>query len=158
MNHGTMHTGTPLGDLLKAEYDLLCQYVALAEQENNALAESDPDTITGLANQKQLVLQELTRARDATKRELDEPTSAAKLAEHLEAAGPGARDLFALIVAKAREAMEINRITARLVAHQTRRLEQRRAALSGSTLNTTGGYGVSGFKDLSSGYGTIGHA
>jgi hypothetical protein len=80
------------------------------------------------------------------------------LSRHAGKAGPGARDLFELIVAKAREAMEINRITARLVAHQTRRLEQRRAALSGSTLNTTGGYGVTGFKDLSSGHETIGHA
>ena len=158
MNQPTNHTGKPLRDLLQIEYHVLCQYVSLTEQENNALAESDPDTITDLADQKQFMLQELTRARGATKRELGEPISAAKLDERLEKAGPGARDLFELIVAKAREAMEINRITARLVAHQTRRLEQRRAALSGSTVNTTGGYGVTGFKDLSSGYGTIGHA
>jgi hypothetical protein len=158
MDQTTDHAGKPLRDLLQLEYQALCQYVALAEQENNALAESDPDTITDLADQKQMMLQELTRARSATKRELGEPISAAKLGERLDTAGPGCRDLFELIVAKAREAMEINRITARLVAHQTRRLEQRRAALSGSTLNTTGGYGVTGFKDLSSGYGTIGHA
>ncbi len=150
--------GKPLRDLLKVEYHILCQYVALAEQENNALAESDPDTITDLAGQKQFMLQELTRARSATKRELGEPISAAKLGERLETAGPGARDLFELIVAKAREAIEINRITARLVAHQTRRLEQRRTVLSDSTIDTTGGYGITGFKDSSSGHGSIGHA
>ncbi|MBC7624005.1 MAG: flagellar export chaperone FlgN [Aeromicrobium sp.] len=148
----------PLRALLQVEYHVLCQYVSIAEQENNALAESDPDTITALAEQKLAMLQELSLARRATKHELGEPISAANLGQRLDAAGPGARDLFELIIAKAREAMEINRITARLVAHQTRRLEQRRAALSGIPLDTSGGYGVTGFRDLTGGYGTIGHA
>jgi hypothetical protein len=146
MDQPSNNHGKPLRDLLQVEYHILCQYVALAEQENNALAESDPDTITDLVGQKQFMLLELTRARSATKQELGEPISAAKL------------DLFELIVAKAREAIEINRITARLVAHQTLRLEQRRTALSGSTIDTAGGYSMTGFKDSSSGHGSIGHA
>jgi|LakMenEpi03Aug12_release.lakeMendotaPanAssembly.Ray.scaffolds.fasta_scaffold757077_2 hypothetical protein len=158
MDHTTNQSGKLLRDLLQVEYQVLCQYVVLAEQENNALAESDPDTISDLAARKQMMLEELARARYATRRELGEPISAAKLGERLEKAGPGSRDLFELILAKAREAMEINRITARLVAHQTRRLEQRRAALSGAALNTTGGYGMTGFRDLTNGQGTIGHA
>ncbi|MFM7460814.1 MAG: hypothetical protein ACKO15_08265, partial [Burkholderiales bacterium] len=136
MDQPSNNHGKPLRDLLQVEYHILCQYVALAEQENDALAESDPDTITDLAGQKQFMLQELSRARSATKRELGEPISDAKLGERLKTAGPGACDLFELIVAKAREAIEINRITSRLVAHQTLRMEQRRTALSGSTIDT----------------------
>jgi flagellar biosynthesis/type III secretory pathway chaperone len=151
-------SNAPLRDLLQVEYHVLCQYVALSEQENNALAESDPETISQLAEQKHFLLQELTRARGATKYELGEPISAASLGEKLHSAGPGTRDLFELIVAKAREAMEINRITARLISHQSRRLEQRQAALSGSSLSTPAGYGVSGFQRLGGGHGTIGHA
>jgi flagellar biosynthesis/type III secretory pathway chaperone len=158
MEHANSNQPAPLRDLLQAEYHVLCQYVSLSEQENNALAESDPETITQIASQKQFLLSELTRARGATKCELGEPISAAKLGERLESAGPGTRDLFELIIAKAREAMEINRITSRLIAHQSRRLAQRQAALSGSGLNVPASYGAHGFQQNKFGYGSIGRA
>ncbi|MFO0115965.1 MAG: flagellar export chaperone FlgN [Betaproteobacteria bacterium] len=158
MEHANPSQAAPLRNLLQAEYHALCQYVSLSEQENNALAESDPETIAQLANQKQFLLNELTRARSITKYELGEPISAAKLGARLESAGPGTRDLFDLIIAKAREAMEINRITSRLIAHQSRRLEQRHAALSGSGLNTPASYGAHGFQQSKFGYGSIGRA
>ncbi len=158
MEQFTPPNAAPLRDLLQSEYHVLCQYVSLSEQENNALAESDPETIAQIATQKQYLLNELTRARGATKSELGEPISAAKLGERLESAGPGTRDLFELIVAKAREAMEINRITSRLIAHQSRRLAQRQAALSGSGLNSPAAYGMHGFQQSKLGYGSIGRA
>jgi len=152
------HSSSKLRDLLQIEYLTLCQYVELAEQENDALAESDPESIAILADQKLKLLNQLTCARDATKLELGEPISVADLGDRLRMAGPGTREVFELILAKAREAMEINRITARLIAHQTRRLQQRQAAISGAGINPVDGYGVTGFQNLRSGYGSIGRA
>jgi|GEM_PF-2595375 len=158
MNSRQNQPSSKLRELLQVEYRALCQYVELAEQENDALAESDPESIAALADQKLKLLNELTSARDASKLELGEPISASDLGDRLRRAGPGTKELFELIVAKAREAMEINRITARLLAHQTRRLHQRQAAISGAGIHSSDSYGATGFQTVNGAPGSIGHA
>ncbi len=141
----------PLCDLLKNEYRTLCEYLTISEQENEALVQSDVDAINVLAEQKQQLLARLAGARGATKRALGERATPQSIRGKLEAAGPEAADLFEMVAAKAREAIEVNKISTRLIAHQMRRLSQRSAILAGAGLSAAPAYGASGFAQLAAG-------
>ncbi len=133
-----------LKDLLNAEYHALCRFVALAEAEQSALISSDVDAIESIASEKQIVLADVARCRSATKHALGEPIEPRALSEKLVAAGHGAKDVFELVISKAREAAELTQLSSKLVAHQTRRLNGLATALSSAGIHSNG-YGPSGF-------------
>ncbi len=133
-----------LKDLLNAEYHALCRFVVIAEAEQAALIASDADALETIAAEKQSVLADVARCRSATKRAIGEPIGAGALSEMLLAAGQGARDVFELVLAKAREASELTQLSSKLVAHQTKRLNGLATALA-STGVRSHGYGPTGF-------------
>jgi hypothetical protein len=145
MNATTPDSRKPsLRDLLTTEYRHLCAYVELAEQEQDALVASDADAIEALAARKQQALSQIVTAREASRHALGEPVSLVDLHRKLSDAGPGTKDVFEMVLAKSREALQLNQLSAKLIAYQTRRLHARAQALTGAGVSING-YGASGF-------------
>jgi hypothetical protein len=136
---------TMLPALLDAEYDALCEYIRLSEAENDALVASDAEKIHAFTQQKRLALETLVTARNATRAAIGEPITTDLLSRKLRAAGPACQAVFEQIMNKAREALEINRISSRLVAHQSLRIRQRSELLATGSLTPGSGYTASGF-------------
>jgi hypothetical protein len=151
---------SPLRRLLDSEFNAISEYLELAEQETDAIARSDADAMLDISQRKSQALERLASARTHTKRALGEPVTAESLRAKLEAAGPGASELFESIIAKVREAMELDHITARLIAHQAKRIEQRAGIINSLGGNGTGvpNYGADGFSRFGGSHGSFGHA
>lgn len=133
-----------LRDLLNDEYQALCRYVDFSEDEQNAIIASDADALYRLASHKQSLLSHIAHCRDATKRALGEPLTPALLADKLFHAGHGTQEAFELVLAKAREASELTRLSARLISHQMRRLAGMANALANAGVQANG-YDAGGF-------------
>ncbi|MCE2988665.1 MAG: flagellar export chaperone FlgN [Burkholderiales bacterium] len=151
---------TPLRRLLDSEFLAISEYLELAEQETDAIARSDADAMLDISQRKSQALERLATARTHTKRALGEPISAETLRAKLSAAGPGASELFESIIAKVREAMELDHITARLIAHQSKRIEQRAGIVNSLGGNGSGvpNYGADGFARFGGNFGSFGRA
>lgn len=137
-----------LRELLHEEYGLLSQYVTLTEREQAALMAADIEDVERLAHDKMRLLERLSQARRDSRRALGEPLEPAALHDRLRAAGPGTRDLFELVAAKAREATTLTQLSARLLNRQMRRLHGRAQAI-GMAGDPASGYTSSGFDRLS---------
>lgn len=158
----TVHSASPspLRRLLDSEFLAISEYLELAEEETDAIARSDADAMLDISQRKSQALERLATARTHTKRALGEPITPESLRAKLSAAGPGASELFESIIAKVREAMELDHLTARLIAHQSKRLEQRAGIVNALGGNGTGvpNYGADGFARFGSSFGSFGRA
>jgi hypothetical protein len=136
-------------ELLRAEYEALCRFVDFCESEQNAIIASDADELERLTVLKQGLLSDISNCRSATSRALGEPISPTQLRDKLFHAGHGAQETFDLIIAKALEAQEMTQLSARLVAHQIRRINGLSNALNGGGALQNHGYSANGFSRTS---------